>query len=106
MKRTVRLVSGAWLLLKKAPVRASPTATSLESAGMLKFPVVVAGASGLRYKASTFPARSTTAITMVVGEAAAAAACTMLPTSLALSVAAGVTVTGGGGAFMAPPQQI
>ena len=87
MNRTVRLVSGAWLLLKNAPVRASPMATSSALTCTLKFPVTVTGASGLWNSARTFPARSTTAMTAVVGAVAAAAACTILSTSLAVKVA-------------------
>ena len=105
MKRTVLLVRGAWLLLKNAPVRANPTATSLLLTCWLKFPVTVGGASGLRYSASTFPARSTTAITAVVGEVAAAAARTILSTSLVVNVAAAGVTTRGGAVFVPPPPQ-
>ena len=52
MNRTVRLVSGAWLLLKNAPVRANPIATSSALTCTLKFPVTVTGASGLWNSAS------------------------------------------------------
>ncbi len=44
MKRTVRLESGAWLLLKKAAVRARATASSLLSTVSPKLPVEVTGA--------------------------------------------------------------
>src|ERR1700722_5704275 len=61
-------------------------ATSLVLVCMPKFPVTVSGASGLRYSARTFPARSTTAMTAVVGEVAAAAARTIVSTSVAVKV--------------------
>src|SRR5450432_3238364 len=105
MNRTVLLVKGAWLLLKNAPVRASPTATSLLLTCWPKFPVTVGGASGLHYSATTFPARSTTAITAVAGEVAAAAARTMMSTSLAVNVAADGVTTGGGTVLVLPPPQ-
>src|SRR3984957_5537678 len=61
-------------------------ATSLVLVCIPEFPVTVSGASGLRYSARTFPARSTTAMTAVVGEVAAAAAWMMLSTSVGVKV--------------------
>src|ERR1700688_57569 len=61
-------------------------ATSLVLVCIPKFPVTVSGASGLRYSARTLPARSTTAMTAVVGEVAAAAARTIVSTSVAVKV--------------------
>src|ERR1700730_2872790 len=81
MNRTVREESGAWSLLKKAAVRASDTASSLLSTCTPKSPVASVGAAGLRYTARMFPARSTTAITIVLGSAACAAAWTSAVTS-------------------------
>ena len=71
MKRTVREESGAMLLLKKAAVRARPTARS-SFAG---------SAFGLRKSASGFPARSTTATVMLSLSSEVAAAATMAVTS-------------------------
>src|ERR1700693_1672650 len=90
MDRTVRLVRGAWLLLKNAPVRASPIARSFVSIGMPKFPEEVMGMPDLRHKASRFPARSTTATTIVVGDAEVDAALTIASTSAAVNVTAGL----------------
>src|SRR5882672_12556344 len=64
MKRTVREESGAWLLLKNAPVRANATATSFAFCSWPKFPAAVAGAFCVRNTPSTKPARSTTATTI------------------------------------------
>src|SRR6266853_2894154 len=103
MNRTVRLVNGAWLLLKNAPVRASPSAKSFVSIGMLKFPAAIAGASGLRHRASGFPARSTTATTIVVGDTEVNAACTIASTSAALNVTVGLDGIGVGVMIGVPP---
>src|SRR6266404_580756 len=73
MKRTVRDVSGAWLLLKNAPVRARATATSFASSIMEKLPIAKLGAFGFRKTPKTFPCRSTTAMTIVSAKAAASA---------------------------------
>src|SRR4030095_9731090 len=81
---TVREDSGAASLLKKAPVRASPTAWSSAFTTALKLPVTVAGAPALRNTASGVPARSTTAITIVSRLIATAARCTALVTSAAV----------------------
>src|ERR1700719_1921621 len=61
-------------------------ATSLVLVCIPKLPVTVSGASGLRYSARTLPARSTTAMTAVVGEVAAAAARTIVSASVAVKV--------------------
>jgi hypothetical protein len=63
MKRTVREERGAWLWLKNAAVRATPTARSRS----------LTGAPGFSYSASTRPARSTTAMVVRSGSAFAAA---------------------------------
>src|ERR1700674_1316511 len=90
MNRTVRLVKGAWLLLKNAPVRASPIARSFVSICAPKFPTEVTGMPDLRHKASKFPARSTTATTIVVGDTEFKAAFTIASTSIALNVVVGL----------------
>src|ERR1700688_1998344 len=81
MKRTVRDESGAWSLLKNAPVRARPIARSSLA------PV----APAWRYRRSTLPARSTTAI-VIGGEGGAAttpaAVCARLVTSAGLKAGA------------------
>src|SRR5216683_1946526 len=89
MKRTVREESGAWSLLKKAAVRASDTASSLVSTCTPKFPIASVGAAGLRYTARMFPARSTTAMAIVLGSAACAAAWTSVVTSAAVRFGVG-----------------
>src|SRR5712692_6128120 len=104
IKRTVREESGAWSLLKKAAVRASETASSLVSTSAPKLPVDIAGAAGLRNTARMRPARSTTAMTMVVESAASAPFCTNCCTSVEVSGAGG----GPGGAEtpVVPPQPV
>ena len=47
MNRTVREERGAWLLVKKAAVRASPTASSSALTTAPKFPTPVVGAPAL-----------------------------------------------------------
>src|SRR6266540_3956756 len=84
MKRTVRDDSGAWLLLKKAPVRASETARSFAFTSTPKLPGAVAGAFGFRKTPSTLPSRSVTAMTMVVAGSAFAAVSMMSLTSPAV----------------------
>src|SRR5438445_2062542 len=105
MKRTVRLDSGAWSLLKKAAVRASATARSFASTVKPKFPVAVAGAFGLRKTAKTRPARSTTAMTIVSGSAASAPACTTFWTSVIVK-AGGGPGTAEGGVTVPLPQPV
>src|ERR1039458_3842133 len=92
MNRTVREESGAWSLLKKAAVRANPTASS--SAGTIwpKFPMEVVGAPGVSNTARIFPARSATATTMGAFTDITAF-CTTVVTSEMLS---GVTGAAGG----------
>src|SRR5580692_9638725 len=91
MNRTVREESGAWSLLKKAAVRANPTASSSDGTTKLKFPTDVVGAPGVLNTARIFPARSATATTMGAFTDSTAF-CTTVCTSETLS---GVTVEGG-----------
>lgn len=83
MNRTVREESGAWSLLKKAAVRAKPTAKSRADIGWPRF-VSAVGAPGVSNMARIFPARSTTATTMGAFTEVTAF-CTMAVTSATLS---------------------
>src|SRR5216684_103595 len=102
MNLTVRDESGAWSLLKNAPVLASATATSLEFCTDPKFPAVVAGAFCVRNTPKTNPARSTTATAMSTFTELTAA-CTIFWTS---ATCKGCTdATGGATATLLPPPQ-
>src|ERR1700722_11087984 len=92
MNLTVREESGAWSLLKNAPVRARDTASSSEGMAVPKFPGTVAGAEGPLYTPSIRPRRSTTAIALESESAAVAAASTSICTSAWVKKA----VAGGG----------
>src|ERR1700723_206520 len=98
INRTVRDESGAWSLLKKAPVRARFTASSSEGIAVPKFPGSIAGADIPLYTASTRPSRSTTAMTISSDCATVAAACTIIVTSAAVRLC----VAGGGGGVTLP----
>src|SRR2546427_3241493 len=86
--RTVREERGAWLLEKKAPVRASEMASSRS----------VAAAAPFSQTARTLPGRSETAITCVESAIASPACRTTASTSAAVSVSAAL----GGGAARTP----
>src|SRR5580658_7919078 len=107
MNRTVREDRGAWSLLKKAAVRAKPTASSSAGTTWPKFPIDVIGAPGVSNTARILPARSATATT-IGAFTDVTAFCTTVVTSEMLS---GVTATGGSDEFEAedplpvPPPQ-
>src|ERR1700684_1986507 len=90
MKRTVREESGPWSLLKKAAVRAKPTARFSDEIGLPKFPIDVVGAPGVSNPQRPFPARSATATTMGAFTERTAF-CTTLVTSETLSGVSPVT---------------
>src|SRR5271156_2306199 len=92
MYRTVRDERGAWSLLKKAAVRAKPTASSVAATVLPKSPTAVVGAPGVSNTARIFPQRSTTATTMGASTASTAF-CTTMATSLDVSG----TIAGAGG---------
>src|ERR1700693_2379948 len=95
INRTVREESGAWSLLKKAAVRAKPTASSSAATTWPKFPIAVVGAPAVSNTARIFPARSATATTM-----GAFTAITVFSTTLVTSaMLSGVAVDGGSGEF-------
>src|SRR4029077_16856525 len=92
--RTVREESGAWSLLKKAAVRARPTANSSEGTTWPKL-TDVGGAPRVLNTARRLPARSATATTMGAF-ADITAFCTTVVTSALVS---GTAVEGGGAEF-------
>ena len=105
MKRTVRLDSGAWSLLKNAAVRASASARSSAPTVWPKLPAAVAlvATPVVRNTARGIPVRSATAITSGVSTEAAALITTVL-TSAAVSGAGGGGESATGDEEDPPPQ--
>lgn len=101
MNRTVREDSGAWSLLKNAPVRARETASSSGGVAAPKFPGNEAGTAGCLYTARMRPSLSTTAIVIALDCAALAATCISICTSACVS--ASEAGGGGGGVVLEPP---